>query len=189
MPWRTIDGATLADEHLSQLQVVIEGVFDRRRFLDLVRYFIVFEDAGDGVLIKKMAGYHQYHAVNAAVEETLRACAPSPETHRLGEMRGVYLVRGPDAGLHAQARRPPHRRGLAHARLRQEPDDGVLRGQDHPTPRHGEPHGRRADRPQRPGQPALRQLRAGQGPAAPGARPRPRAAPTWPPSCAWRPAA
>ena len=72
MPWRTIDGSGLADEHLSQLQVVIEGVFDRRRFLDLVRYFIVFEDAGNGVLIKKMAGYHQYHAVNAAVEETLR---------------------------------------------------------------------------------------------------------------------
>jgi type I restriction enzyme R subunit len=107
MPWRTIDGSGLADERLSQLQVVIEGVFDRRRFLDLIRYFIVFEDAGDGVLIKKMAGYHQYHAVNAAVEETLRACAPAPEGLPLGEMRGVYLVRGPESGL---PRKPGDRR-------------------------------------------------------------------------------
>ena len=107
MPWRTIDGSGLADEHLSQLQVVIEGVFDRRRFLDLVRYFIVFEDAGNGVLIKKMAGYHQYHAVNAAVEETLRACAPAPDRLKLGEMRGVYLVRGADDGL---PRKPGDRR-------------------------------------------------------------------------------
>ena len=50
-----------------------EGVFDQRRFLDLIRYFIVFEDDGDGGLVKKMAGYHQFHAVNVAVEETLRA--------------------------------------------------------------------------------------------------------------------
>ena len=107
MPWRTIDGSGLADEHLSQLQVVIEGVFDRRRFLDFVRYFIVFEDAGNGVLIKKMAGYHQYHAVNAAVEETLRACAPAPDRLTLGEMRGVYRVRGADDGL---PRKPGDRR-------------------------------------------------------------------------------
>ncbi len=107
MPWRTIDGATLDDEHLSQLQVVIEGVFDRWRFLDLVHSFIVFEDAGNGVLIKKMAGYHQYHAVNAAVQETLRACAPSPHAHKIEDMRGLYLVRGPDAGL---ARKPGDRR-------------------------------------------------------------------------------
>ena len=107
MPWRTIDGSGLADEHLSQLQVVIEGVFDRRRFLDLVRYFIVFEDVGNGVLIKKMAGYHQYHAVNAAVEETLRACAPAPDRLKLGEMRGVYRVRGADDGL---PRKPGDRR-------------------------------------------------------------------------------
>ena len=107
MPWRTIDGSGLADEHLSQLQVVIEGVFDRRRLLDFIRYFIVFEDAGNGVLIKKMAGYHQYHAVNAAVEETLRACAPAPDRLKLGEMRGVYRVRGVDDGL---PRKPGDRR-------------------------------------------------------------------------------
>jgi type I restriction enzyme R subunit len=73
MPWRTIQGEELADTRLPQVQVVLEGVFEQRRFLDLVRHFIVFEDVGGGVLVKKMAGYHQYHAVNRALESTLRA--------------------------------------------------------------------------------------------------------------------
>ena len=76
-PWRTVSGRDDAAPHLAELQVVLEGVFEKRRFLDLVRYFIVFEDSaaagGGGTLIKKMAGYHQFHAVNVAVEETLRA--------------------------------------------------------------------------------------------------------------------
>jgi len=107
MPWRTVDGAGLADERLSQLEVLLKGVFDRQRFLDLVRHFIVFEDAGDGILIKKMAGYHQYHAVNAAVEETLRACLPSPQEPQLGDIRGVYRVNRLDAG---RPRKPGDRR-------------------------------------------------------------------------------
>jgi type I restriction enzyme R subunit len=72
-PWRTITGRDDATPSLAELQVILEGVFDRRRFLALVRHFIVFEDAGGGKLTKKMAGYHQFHAVNVAVEETLRA--------------------------------------------------------------------------------------------------------------------
>ena len=72
-PWRTITGREDAAAKLAELQVVLEGVFEKRRFLDLVRHFIVFEDEGSGKLIKKMAGYHQFHAVNVAVEETLRA--------------------------------------------------------------------------------------------------------------------
>jgi type I restriction enzyme R subunit len=72
-PWRTIEGGSLADSKTPELDVLIRGVFDKRRFLDLVRYFIVFEDLGGGTLNKKMAGYHQYHAVNAAIQETLRA--------------------------------------------------------------------------------------------------------------------
>jgi type I restriction enzyme R subunit len=78
-PWRTITGREDAGPELPELQVVLEGVFDKRRFLDLVRHFIVFEDLGGGALAKKMAGYHQFHAVNVAVEETLRA-ARVPET-------------------------------------------------------------------------------------------------------------
>lgn len=76
MPWRTIDTEELADTRLTQLQVVLQGVFEKRRFLDLIRHFIVFEDVGGGVLVKKMAGYHQYHAVNKALEATLNASKP-----------------------------------------------------------------------------------------------------------------
>src|SRR5674476_412093 len=72
-PWRTIMGEALADPHMPELQVMIEGVFDRYRLLDLISHFVVFEDPGDGTLIKKVAGYHQYHAVNVALAETLRA--------------------------------------------------------------------------------------------------------------------
>ena len=72
-PWRTITGRGDAATSLTELQVVLEGVFEKRRFLDLVRYFVVFEALDDGTLAKKMAGYHQFHAVNVAVEETLRA--------------------------------------------------------------------------------------------------------------------
>jgi len=84
-PWRTISGETLADARLPELQVVIEGMCAPERFLDLVRDFIVFEDDG-GKLVKKMAGYHQFHAVRAAVGETLRAA----ELARAAEDHGRY---------------------------------------------------------------------------------------------------
>ncbi|MFI5397299.1 MAG: type I restriction endonuclease subunit R [Candidatus Binatia bacterium] len=72
-PWRTIGGETLAPATMPELQVMIDGVCDKRRLLDLIGHFIVFEDAGGGSLAKKMAGYHQFHAVRVAVGETLRA--------------------------------------------------------------------------------------------------------------------
>ena len=72
-PWRTISGEGLADAHTPELQVVIEGLLAPRRFLALVRDFIVFEDDDGGHIAKKMAGYHQFHAVRVAVDETLRA--------------------------------------------------------------------------------------------------------------------
>ena len=72
-PWRTISGEALADAHTPELHVVTEGLLAPRRFLDLVRDFIVFEDDGSVRIIKKMAGYHQFHAVQVAVRETLRA--------------------------------------------------------------------------------------------------------------------
>ena len=88
-PWRTITGESLADTHLPELQVTLQGVFDKRRFLDLVRYFVVFEDFGGGAVAKKMAGYHQFHAVNVAVQETLRAARMRDED-RLLEPAGGY---------------------------------------------------------------------------------------------------
>ena len=72
-PWRTISGTSLADPHLPELQVLIKGALEPRRLLTMLRDFVVFEDAGDGKLNKKMAAYHQYHAVLAAITETLRA--------------------------------------------------------------------------------------------------------------------
>jgi type I restriction enzyme R subunit len=99
-PWRTITGREDAPSHQSELQVMLEGVFERQRFLNLLRHFIVFEDSaaagGAGTLVKKMAGYHQFHAVNAAVEETLRAAqwvtadrvADAPGRYQPGERPG-----------------------------------------------------------------------------------------------------
>ena len=96
MPWRTITGGDAADPRLTELQVVLEGVFDRRRFLDMVQHFIVFEDAGGGVLVKKMAGYHQYHAVNVAIDETLRAARVPDRPRGTGEEEpGVFYTRRP----------------------------------------------------------------------------------------------
>jgi len=72
--WRTINGERDAPTGSLELETLIRGVFDRQRFLDLLQHFIVFEEDSDtGALHKIIAGYHQFHAVNAAVEETVRA--------------------------------------------------------------------------------------------------------------------
>jgi type I restriction enzyme, R subunit len=55
-PWRTVSGETLAPLHMPELQVMVDGVFDRPRFLDLIGNFLVFEDDGGTRLAKKMAG-------------------------------------------------------------------------------------------------------------------------------------
>jgi len=60
-----------------------------RRFLDLLRDFIVFEDDG-GRIAKKMAGYHQFHAVQVAVGETLRAAELRRVADRVAEGEGLY---------------------------------------------------------------------------------------------------
>ena len=87
-PWRTITGETPADPNMTELQVMLEGVFDPDRFLALVRDFIVFDDDGSGALVKKMAGYHQFHAVRVAVKETLRAANLQREALRIADERG-----------------------------------------------------------------------------------------------------
>ena len=89
-PWRTVTGETLADPHMTELQVMLEGVFEPGRFLAMVRDFIVFEDDGSGALVKKMAGYHQFHAVRVAVDETLRAAMLQRAEARIAEEQGRY---------------------------------------------------------------------------------------------------
>ena len=76
MPWRTITGDDLAAIGTPELEVVIQGIFEKTRLLDLLRHFIVFEVDGP-TIIKKLAGYHQFHAVNKAVAATLEATAPT----------------------------------------------------------------------------------------------------------------
>ena len=76
-PWRTIGGESEARPTLLELEVLIHGVFDRRRFLRLLRHFIAFEDdKGHDRLIKIIAGYHRFHATQRAVAETVKAVGP-----------------------------------------------------------------------------------------------------------------
>jgi type I restriction enzyme R subunit len=77
-PWRAIedDSDAFTYRAMSELQVLIDGVFEKRRLLDLLRHFIVFEDDGSGNVTKKVAGYHQFHAVQRAVRETVAASQP-----------------------------------------------------------------------------------------------------------------
>jgi type I restriction enzyme R subunit len=89
MPWRTIGGDALAPAEMPQLEVLTQGIFEKRPFLELLRDFVVFEDEGGGKLAKKMAGYHQFHAVRVAVAETLRA-AKLAHVDRLAEETGRY---------------------------------------------------------------------------------------------------
>ena len=63
--WRATSGEALAEPALPQLRVLLEGSCDPHRLLALVRDFIVCEDVGSGALVKKMAGYHQFHAVQS----------------------------------------------------------------------------------------------------------------------------
>jgi len=102
MPWKTIEGEVLAPPTQLQLEVLIRGVFEKRRLLDLLRYFIVFEE-DNGQLVKKMAAYHQFHAVNTAVEQTLRA-AIHAERPAIAEAQGGYYA-GEFAGSTAGDRR------------------------------------------------------------------------------------
>ena len=88
--WRTINGEDDAPKGSLELKVLVRGVFERRRFLDLLQHFIVFEeDPDNGAVHKILAGYHQFHAVNAAVEETVRASGMS-EIGKLKDDEGRY---------------------------------------------------------------------------------------------------
>jgi type I restriction enzyme R subunit len=75
MPWRTTGGQDVAPKGQPELPILTEGVFEKGRFLALVRDFIVFGDPGAG-LVKIVAGYHQFHAVRHAVASTIQASAP-----------------------------------------------------------------------------------------------------------------
>ncbi|EHL24677.1 HsdR family type I site-specific deoxyribonuclease [Acidovorax sp. NO-1] len=75
MAWRTIDGVNIDPlGQFQELQTLVRGVLAPQYLLDYIRYFVLFED--DGQLVKKIAGYHQFHAVRAAIEEVVTASRP-----------------------------------------------------------------------------------------------------------------
>ncbi|MFV0174358.1 type I restriction endonuclease subunit R [Empedobacter falsenii] len=81
MAWKTTDGISEASKQISQLETLIKGMLQPSVLLDLVRHFVVFEkfrkEDAEGIVtvqtVKKLAAYHQYYAVNRAVESTKRA--------------------------------------------------------------------------------------------------------------------
>ena len=75
MPWRTTDGNKIVSKGEPELSVLIEGVFEHRRLLNLLQSFTVFGERDSG-LVKIIAGYHQFHAVQKAIESTIRAATP-----------------------------------------------------------------------------------------------------------------
>jgi len=82
MQWRTTDGVNLDPlGKFNELETLIRGLFAPSYFLDYLRYFVLFED--DGTLVKKVAGYHQFHAVRAAINQTVAASRPGG-THKGG---------------------------------------------------------------------------------------------------------
>jgi type I restriction enzyme R subunit len=72
MTWKTKDGQTTADHLQPQMEVMFHGMLNKQTLLDLIRQFIVFEKS-DSKTLKKVAAYHQYYAVNKAVESTVTA--------------------------------------------------------------------------------------------------------------------
>ncbi|KAF5074581.1 hypothetical protein DSECCO2_179470 [anaerobic digester metagenome] len=88
MAWKSADGKAEASHLVSQLETLIQGMLNKETLIDLIRHFIVFEkskreDPKTGIItittVKKLAAYHQYYAVNRAVESTLRASGYSVE--------------------------------------------------------------------------------------------------------------
>lgn len=81
-PWRYIDREEDATDEYPPSEVLIRGAFDPDRILDLIRYFVLYSDEG-GKLSKKLAAYHQFYAVNSAVESS-RETVPNPDDNRIG---------------------------------------------------------------------------------------------------------
>jgi len=88
MPWRTIANENDRPTLEFELENVVRGFFRPDLFLDYIRYFVLFEQDGDA-LIKKIAGYHQFHGVREAVRVTLIA-STTDESSRLKEERATY---------------------------------------------------------------------------------------------------
>ena len=94
LPWRTIKNENDKPALEWELETVIRGFFDRGLFLDYIRFFVLFETDGGsqqaaGATIKKIAGYHQFHAVREAVQSTIAAANPTGD-----KKAGVWHTQG-----------------------------------------------------------------------------------------------
>ena len=93
MQWRTIDGATLDPlGQFNELETLVRGVLAPHYLLDYLRYFVLFED--DGALLKKIAGYHQFHAVRAAIEQVVAASRADSPSALQGKGGVVWHTQG-----------------------------------------------------------------------------------------------
>lgn len=93
MAWRTIDGVTVDPlGPMKELETLVHGLFQRDLLLDYLRHFILFED--NGKLVKKVAGYHQFHAVRAVVDSVLVASNPKADAARRGKGGVVWHTQG-----------------------------------------------------------------------------------------------
>ena len=93
MAWRTIDGVTLDPlGPFNELQTLVRGVLAPAFLLDYLRFFVLFED--DGGLVKKIAGYHQFHAVRAAIAQVVAASRPDSDARLRGKGGVVWHTQG-----------------------------------------------------------------------------------------------
>lgn len=89
MEWKSVDGASVVDsKHEPELEPLIKGLLNKRTLLDVIRHYIVFEKTKEKT-IKKVAAYHQYFAVNKAIQSTIRAASPQA-SHFVTEHPAVY---------------------------------------------------------------------------------------------------
>ncbi|WP_461309858.1 type I restriction endonuclease subunit R [Azonexus hydrophilus] len=93
MQWRTIDGVTLDPlGQFNELETLVRGLLAPAMLLDYLRYFVLFED--DGTLVKKVAGYHQFHAVRAAIHQVVAASRPDGPATGKGKGGVVWHTQG-----------------------------------------------------------------------------------------------
>lgn len=97
VPWKTKDGLTTEDGTVPQADVMFRGMLNKKTLLDLIKHFIVFEQCKDKIL-KKVAAYHQYYAVNKAVSTTQQATSVSGDKragvvwHTQGSGKSLSMV-------------------------------------------------------------------------------------------------
>jgi type I restriction enzyme R subunit len=97
VPWKSIDGKVMADENMPQMEVMAKGMLNKEVLPDLIRHFILFHQNKEQ-LTKIVPRYHQYFAVNKAVETTKRATAENGDQragviwHTQGSGKSLSMV-------------------------------------------------------------------------------------------------